>query len=575
MDDKNRDADLNTAMALTQRLLGSSGDDASRPSPPAAKPSLSQNLRYWLWQAGGRKRSQTRTSGQIAKLLDNYEIELERLRQTHGRDLAMEKQAHDRIIKEIEAAHQQSIGSMRAAILAEAEAASEQVRQELTRERQRVAQLEQLAAEFERVYKAELAKAQERGEAQGQTALDAAQDRITALEEELAAQQSRHHEQLRRQSEEAAKAAETGMTVLRDEIKALRASQAEELALSRRLYQEQAESELETLHQQVAAAELDKETALRQAQQQHDTTLAALRTRHAEELAETRISGEWSLGDAKRQIADLRLRLTEQDEAHAEDMQALHDQHRGELGLWLEKFEHGSQALKEAQAHIAELTLALEQARLALAANGDHLNKAQVREEALTEQLAAERTARQQAETAEKLAGERVQQLQAALDGERRNAQDQGEKLPDVAAVMAEHTLELARLRLDSSRRIAELERQLAQGQTPPPTESIAPAKTGIDWEARAQDALERAMRAEAEAQLAANKIEVLKDALALAKARPVNGNAPAIDHRFRDAKRAFARAFHPDQGGREHPDKADLFLEFWPVLEKIDKDDF
>lgn len=594
MDDKARDADLNTAIALTQRLLGS-GDDSVEP----AKPGFGQNLRYWLWKIGARRLTQAKNAEQVSKLLDTYDMELERLRQNHHRDLAAQKQAHDQVIKEIEAAHLQSFGSMRAGILAEAEAASLHLRQDLERERQRVAQLEQLTAELERVYKAELSRAQERGQNAGLNALDAAQDRIAALEEELAAQASRHQEQLRHYSEEVATAAETGMAALRDEIKALNANQAKELSLSRQLYLDQAESESETLRQQVAAAELDKETALRQAQHHHDAALAALRTRHAEELAETRITGEWALGDAKRQITDLRRRLTEQEETHAEAMASLR-----------EKFEHATHSLGRAQGRIAELSTELGQTRQAQILDGDRLEGAQRRESQLTEQLEAEREARRQLEiqsgstladalAAERLARERAERLQSELETDRQVLREQSAKLedvraevqrlrdgtpppppPDVAAIIAEHNRELARLRLDGSRRIAELERQVAQGRNEPPPQpgaEIIPlhqTRPAMDWEARLSHALDRAQRAEAEAQLAANKIEVLKDALALAKARPANANSPAVDYRFRDAKRAFARAFHPDQGGREHPDKAALFLEFWPVLEKIDKED-
>jgi hypothetical protein len=594
MDDKARDADLNTAIALTQRLLGSS-DDGVEP----AKPGFGQNLRYWLWKIGARRLTQAKNAEQVSKLLDTYDMELERLRQNHHRDLAAQKQAHDQIIKEIEAAHLQSFGSMRAGIMAEAETVSLHLRQDLERERQRVTQLEQLTAELERVYKAELSRAQERGQNAGLNALDAAQDRITALEEELAAQASRHQEQLRHYSEEAATAAETGMAVLRDEINTLRAKQATELNLSRQSYLDQAASESEALRQQVAAAELDKETALRQAQHHHDAALAALRTRQAEELAETRITGEWALGDAKRQITDLRRRLTEQEETHAEAMASLR-----------EKFDHAAHALGRAQGRIAELSTELGQTRQAQILDGDRLEGAQRRESQLAEQLAAEREARRQLEiqsgstladalAGERLASERAERLHSELETDRQVLREQSAKLedvraelqrlrdgtpppppPDVAAIIAEHNRELARLRLDGSRRIAELERQVAQGQNEPPphpSAEIIPlhqTRPAMDWETRLSHALDRAQRAEAEAHLAANKIEVLKDALALAKSRPANANGPAVDYRFRDAKRAFARAFHPDQGGREHPDKAALFLEFWPVLEKIDKDD-
>ncbi len=33
-----------------------------------------------------------------------------------------------------------------------------------------------------------------------------------------------------------------------------------------------------------------------------------------------------------------------------------------------------------------------------------------------------------------------------------------------------------------------------------------------------------------------------------------------------------LARAFHPDQGGRNDAERQRMFLEFWPVLERIER---
>ncbi len=86
--------------------------------------------------------------------------------------------------------------------------------------------------------------------------------------------------------------------------------------------------------------------------------------------------------------------------------------------------------------------------------------------------------------------------------------------------------------------------------------------------------ALARAAQAEERARLAENKVEMLTEALEITRARAgaVGQGASAPDPRFREAKRAFARAFHPDQGGRNDAERQRMFLEFWPVLERIER---
>lgn len=664
MSQNDRDLDLNATMALTQRLLGESLPAADKAADDRPGHVLGQNMRYWLWRAGGRKRVQAKDAAHVTRLLDNYEIELQRLHDSHGRDLSAQKQAHDRLVQEIEATHQRTVTNLRAQVLAEAEAGNERLRHELGRERQRIAQLEHLVAEFQRVYQGELARARQDGRAEGQAALDQAADRLTALEEELAAQQIRHAETLRQELEDEAARAERVAAGLRAELAASRAEAEAALTQAKaeaeaRLEQAQAEwlhrsrQEQAELAARLDQAAQDKIRALEQAERAHLAEMAALRTCHAEELAEIRTAGEWGLSDARRQIADLRLRLGEQDDSHAEEIDALRRQHKAELAQWLERFEQAqshqeirhageyagsrqalSQDLEIARAEIARLRhegqqakaafeAELERSRQRLVASGKSLAEAETRADRLADELAAalrpatchrpggeeydpaallaqEREAharlldqwREQldaARAAARAADARAEQARAEAD-RRRHARDQSPPPASDAPLSLhqveldrlteEHALALARLRLDSSRRIADLERQLAQARqqaepvSPPPSPAPPHAEDSpLAGDDRLRAAMDRVERAESETRIAENKIGVLRDALALAKARG-QGDEKTADDRFREAKRAFARAFHPDQGGRGHPDKAALFLEFWPVLERIDADE-
>jgi len=87
--------------------------------------------------------------------------------------------------------------------------------------------------------------------------------------------------------------------------------------------------------------------------------------------------------------------------------------------------------------------------------------------------------------------------------------------------------------------------------------------------EARAKESEARAMEAEHALGLANSRIEIQKDALEVTKATAKTGTV--TDLKFREAKRAFARMYHPDS--EADPAKQRLFSEFWPVLERIDRD--
>lgn len=126
--------------------------------------------------------------------------------------------------------------------------------------------------------------------------------------------------------------------------------------------------------------------------------------------------------------------------------------------------------------------------------------------------------------------------------------------------------------------RVAELERLTGQLQRAFEAElakvHAGHAQDRTEWEAKRVNAAALA-DAEARARLAENKVEMLKEALELTRARAGTGTGEpsAGDTRFRDAKRAFARAFHPDQGGRDDAEKQRMFLEFWPELERIERE--
>jgi DNA repair exonuclease SbcCD ATPase subunit len=180
-----------------------------------------------------------------------------------------------------------------------------------------------------------------------------------------------------------------------------------------------------------------------------------------------------------------------------------------------------------------------------------------------------------------------------------------GRKLvsPEMAQVAENYEREIERLAVaqhaageralvQERRRVQELEKQIAQmrhahegeiAKLRGELEQLSEALRIAEAQAEASPAkeLERALAhlatAEDRARLAENKVEVLKEALEITRARAGNDSGmphpPNGDRRFREAKRAFARMFHPDHGGRDDDAKERAFLQFWPVLERIDRE--
>ena len=115
---------------------------------------------------------------------------------------------------------------------------------------------------------------------------------------------------------------------------------------------------------------------------------------------------------------------------------------------------------------------------------------------------------------------------------------------------------------LDRAReRIETLEARLAERNHS--AELIAAAET------RAKEAETRAREAEQALSQANSRIEIQKDALEVTKAAAKTG--VVTDLKFREVKRAFARMYHPDSGS--DPAKQRLFAEFWPVLDRIERE--
>jgi hypothetical protein len=109
--------------------------------------------------------------------------------------------------------------------------------------------------------------------------------------------------------------------------------------------------------------------------------------------------------------------------------------------------------------------------------------------------------------------------------------------------------------------RIATLEARLA--------ERDRSAELVAEAERRTAEAVARADEADRALAQANSRIEILREALEVTKAT-AKGGGSVSDAKFREARRAFARLYHPDASA--DPAKHRLFAEFWPVLEKIDR---
>lgn len=503
-----KDADLSTAFKLTERLMTPSGQTSSSPpDAPTATETLGQNVRYWLWRAGGRKRPALNDPIQVARLLDNYEVESERREKAHAAELVKQRALHDEDLARLRAAQDGEGARLRAEAKQDAARDLDDMQRELAKECARTAELERLTNELMRAHEHELARSRAEGVAEGDAALAKAIERVAELERRLGQKDSDHGEALARVRAEMAAAAEAIKTGHAAEQARMAAESARlidlvdgherDLALLRREATEQAALAAAT-HEGAAAVERDQRA------------LAAAQARIAKL-------------DRERKSAEAR---------HAKELAALREEISAQSArARAEGMAVADSALCKAADRAAEAEQVAQSLRAELAGSGN-------------------------AELAE--ARRRIVELSREVHG--RAAERDGE-IGRMRSEQANLERELAAAR----GRIAEME----LGKSRKPTRNA-------ELEADLAAALARGTLAEDALRVANNKVELLKDALEGAKARavlPGPGPVAAADPRFREAKRAFARQFHPDQGGRDDPQRERLFMEFWPVLEKIDRE--
>lgn len=284
--------------------------------------------------------------------------------------------------------------------------------------------------------------------------------------------------------------------------------------------------------------------------------LAEVYERELERLAK-RLEAEHAKAMARQEkrIAELERLTSQLQQAHTADVHRLRKELTAELSVMRATGESESERLaRETRQNLAQRERAHE-------AEIIHLRQAHARELEQTRSAAAKdkqgavaalerelTTVRGRIDTLVHAHELEIRQLNEAHARELSHLRASAARNGQMAVEVVARDLEEAR------RRLADLERQAP----PPPSAALTAA------EARAAEFAERA-------RLAENKVEVLKEALDVTRARSAAGPA-TVDTRFREAKRAFARLFHPDQGGRADAAKERAFLEFWPVLDRIER---
>jgi|GEM_PF-1769480 len=474
--------------------------------------------------------------------------------------------------KEERDAHLRELGILAdrhaAELTRERRAVEEEFRPHLQRALDRITELErQMEAPQER--QAEAVKAAlEAGQEQSRAALLAAKARTVSLQHQLAEAQ-----------DEIRAAEERLQTALADQRHDLQAAHDRILREGLAQAAETAESQLAQRDGRIAELEAGAEAETR-------AHAAALERMRREMTAEFDAVQESAAADRADEVARLTARIAEaRHEGLSEAEDGLHAAQAGEIAALTERHAQAAAAAeariaaladelaRQRDAHAAEIASLQNRPSIAAAADGARLSDSHRQE---IERLQREAD-RQRGELDYRLiaATDRIADLEADLARLRLSHGREQERL------IAEHADAVERLRqgLDRADRadIARQERDLAEARDRiADLEAQLASQSGhrpaIDADTRLNAALARAMMAEDDLRIANNKLELLKDALEAAKARAVLPGPGAADNRFRDAKRSFARHFHPDQGGKGDIGKQRIFLEFWPVLDKIER---
>lgn len=575
-----KDADLATAFELTERLMAPSGQGGGTPpDQPAVTEKLGQSVRYWLWRAGGRKRPSLTDPSQVARLLDNYEMEYQRQLKAHEEEMERLKASLDGEAERLQAEAERNA----ARTLVELQA-------ELVKARGRAGELEQLANDLVRAQQDELARARADGVAEGDATLSKAVERVAELERRLADQEAGHatalaaqakilkaeaaeleragerqgdahaaalaaaQDQLRDAHERALEVERASTAAMIGDIETLRATHAAELERLREETADHAAQKAEA-HERAIAVERERVTAL-------ERQLDAARREHLDAAVPARQDGEGALADALAHIAKLERERKTQDNRHAKELAALREEASAQAArARADGMAVADAALRKESERAAEVERQLARLRAEMAETRDH-------QADNGELVDARRRIVELTRAAEAARVQHHEELIRARAGADQHLAETKDRAAELETLLGQARAEQSRL----ERELAATRGQLAEMEFAKPRKAVGNA----ELEARLAAALARGTQAEDALRVANNKIELLKDALEGAKARavlPGPGPVGNGDTRFRDAKRAFARQFHPDQGGRGDAEKERLFMEFWPVLEKIDRE--
>lgn len=254
--------------------------------------------------------------------------------------------------------------------------------------------------------------------------------------------------------------------------------------------------------------------------------------------------------------------IERQATVHAEEADRVLTRERGrvvELEGLIEQLRHARRREVETlRTQVAELQRQIEESTRAHAAE-----MARRRDETAEENEAALRDFHGGMEKAQA----RIAELEEEKAGTQRHHADALSQLRAEATARAEEALRRHQDEMDRAQaRIAQLEKTAAT--LPAAMKSAASATADL------AAALSRAEKAEERARMAENKAKILKETMGITPDRASRRKEAPPDERdrFREAKRAFALHFHPDQGGRENPEREKLFQAFWPVLERIER---
>ncbi|WP_173974619.1 hypothetical protein [Magnetospirillum sp. LM-5] len=347
-----KDADLSTALALTERLLTPGAEDGVIPALPVEKDGLGQNLRYWMWRMGGRKRPELADMGHLSKIFDNYERELSRLQKDHAAQLESLAAQHAKDIDRVRQEKGVDVAKLRAELQQDAERSLLEIQRELAASRERTSKLEQLTNQLQQTCETEVARARNEAAAISEGPLQKALDRVEELERRLKAQQAEHARTLEETLNQAQEAQAQAVAQLRTEM--ARQQQAAEILIAEMAATEErarhdhaaqiARWEAETQQLRAEAAHKDEASVRKAAETQlaHRTEFDRLRldleAEQQAKIAATRAAldaalqeAEQKLAEGARESASLKAEIERMASTHAQEVAEQEAAHQAAL----------------------------------------------------------------------------------------------------------------------------------------------------------------------------------------------------------------------------------------------------